>query len=207
MNAPQSEIIKLSLKHVEKAANMFTGAFLTYPLFNYMVQDPSKRHSIFPEIFKLMIKYTLKNGEAYATSEEMEGIALWLPHEKTDMSTINALTSGAFSLFIKGGLKIAYRSLSVSNFSSKLHHRIADFPHLYLFLLAVNPMERGKGFASKLLKPMLERAKRNNLPVYLETHDKSNIPIYEHFGFKIQAHEIIPNSNVDLWPMIKIGTL
>jgi GNAT superfamily N-acetyltransferase len=150
-----------------------------------------------------MIKYTIKNGEAYATSEEMEGIALWLPHNKADISTINALKNGAYSLFYKAGLKIAYRSISVSNFSSKIHSRVADFPHLYLFLMAVDPMERGKGFASKLLKPMLDKAGRNNLPVYLETHDEENIPIYEHFGFKIVTHELIPNSKVDLWPMIK----
>jgi GNAT superfamily N-acetyltransferase len=203
VNPQKNELLTLSSKHVEKAANLFTKAFFTYPLFKYIVQNPSKRPIIYPEIFRLMIKYTLKNGEAYATSEKMEGIALWLPHDKADISTFNALTNGALFLIIKAGFKITYRTISTSNFSSKIHHRIADFPHLYLFLIAVDPIKRGKGFASKLIKPMLEKAERKKLPVYLETHVKDIIPIYEHFGFNIQSHEMIPESNVDLWSMLK----
>ena len=79
------ELLRLSDRHVLEASKVFTEAFIDYPLFGYMVENPSARQRIYPHIFQLMIKHTIKFGEAYATSENMEGIALWLPSERSDI--------------------------------------------------------------------------------------------------------------------------
>ena len=37
---------------------------------------------------------------------------------------------------------------------------------------------------------------------YLETNSDSNVPIYEHFGFKVIEKIIVPNSNVVHYSML-----
>ena len=43
------------------------------------------------------VTYCLKYGEAYATSENLEGIAAWLPGDFADMSMWRMIRSGAIS--------------------------------------------------------------------------------------------------------------
>ena len=196
-------LMKLSEIHIQQAANVFTDAFMEYPLFRYLVENPSSRSIIYPLFFRLMTKYTVKFGEAYATSENMEGIALWLPAEKADISLWNNLTNGGIDVFLKAGLMVTYRSMIFTDFASRLHHQLIEGPHIYLFQIGVQRKYRGKGYASKLMKPILNRADRENLPIYLETHDQTNIPLYKHFQFEIAEHKTIPGSNVNHWTMIR----
>lgn len=197
------ELLKLSDKHIIEASKVFTEAFIDYPLFSYMVEDPSARPRIYPHIFQLMIKHTIKFGEAYATSENMEGIALWLPSERSDISIWSNLTNGGIGLFLKMGLRIAYRSMMFTEFASKLHHEVITSPHIYLFQIGVKKRHRGKGYASKLMRPMMERADGEGQPIFLETHDESNIPIYQRYQFETRRHDKIPGSDVNHWTMIR----
>ena len=75
------------------------------------------------------------------------------------------------------------------------HREHADFPHLYLYNLAVHPDQQKKGHASKLLNPVLAALDRFELPCYLETSDQ-NIPLYGHFGFQVVDQVFI--SELDL---------
>ena len=198
-----NELLRLSDKHIQEASKVFTETFKDYPLFSYMVEDPEARTRIYPHIFRLMIKHTIKFGEAYATSENMEGIALWLPSKRSDISIWSNLNSGGIGLFLKMGLRIAYRSMVFTEFASKLHHEVINRPHIYLFQIGVKKKYRGKGYASKLMRPMMDRADSECQPLFLETHDEANIPVYQHHQFEIIRHEKIPGSDVNHWAMIR----
>lgn len=78
--------------------------------------------------------------------------------------------------------------------------------YYYIDLVAINPALKGSGAFRKLITPILNRAKSENIPVLLDTHDKDNVPIYQHFGFEIvrqyvskRDHEIIQYAMVK-WP-------
>jgi hypothetical protein len=38
---------------------------------------------------------------------------------------------------------------------------------------------------------------------YLETHDEKNVPLYEHFGFKVIEKANIPDLDVINWAMLR----
>ncbi len=198
-----NDLLRLSDRHIIEATKVFTEAFMDYPLFSYMVEDPSARPRIYPHFFRLMVKHTIRFGWAYATSENMEGLALWLPGERSDISLWSNLTSGGIDLLLAAGLRIAYRSMVFSEFASKLHHEVIDRPHIYLFQIGVKKMHRGKGYAGKLMRPMMARADREGQPIFLETHDESYLPVYRHYQFETIRHEKIPGSNVNHWAMIR----
>ena len=198
-----NDLLRLSDRHIIEATNVFTEAFMDYPLFKYMVGDSSARSSIYPHFFRLLVKHTIRFGWAYTTSENMEGIALWLPGERSDISLWSNLTSGAIDLLLAAGLRIAYRSMVFTEFASKLHHEVINRPHIYLFQIGVKKKHRGKGYARKLMRPMMAHADSEEKPIYLETHDESNLSVYRHYQFETIRHEKIPGSDVNHWAMIR----
>ena len=198
-----NELLQLTDLHITKASTVFAEAFEEYPLFKYLIKDPTARPRIYSHIFQLMVKHTIKNGEAYTTSENMEGIVLWLPSEKSDISLWSNLTNGGISILLYAGFGVTYRSMVFTDFANKLHYDSIDKPHIYLFQIGVQKKYRGKGFSGKLMKPMMAIADSKGQQIYLETHDELNIPIYKHYQFEIVRHEKIPGSNLNHWAMIR----
>ena len=80
--------------------------------------------------------------------------------------------------------------------------RQAPFRHMYLQTIGVDPQHQGKGFADKLIKPMLNRLDEERLPCYLDTLDAKNVGIYEHLGFKLVNESIIPGTELTCWALI-----
>jgi ribosomal protein S18 acetylase RimI-like enzyme len=67
----------------------------------------------------------------------------------------------------------------------KAHIRIISRPHYYLELLGVDAQFQGKGYASKLVKPVLAHADRSRRYCYLETQNEKNVALYQHYGFEV----------------------
>ena len=78
-----------------------------------------------------------------------------------------------------------------------------SFPHWYLQLLGVDPVYQGKGYASILLRAMFARIDEERLPCYVETQNEKNVPIYQHYGFKVVEEGIFPGSEVNTWAMLR----
>ncbi len=62
---------------------------------------------------------------------------------------------------------------------------------------------RGQGLASRLIRPLLEEFDKKKLACYLETHNPSNVAIYEHFGFKVVEEGKIPGTDMTHWAMLR----
>ena len=91
----------------------------------------------------------------------------------------------------------------LSEYIDAVHQRLAHYEHMFLQMVGVEPKHQGKGYASKLIKPMLTRIDKEGLPCYLETFDKDNVPLYEHLGFTVVEKAIIPKTNITNWAMLR----
>jgi len=72
---------------------------------------------------------------------------------------------------------------------------------------AVDKDIRGTGAFRKLISPRINFCDEKNIPMVLETHDESNVGLYEHFGFELV--KIITSPKTDIkqycfirWPRI-----
>jgi hypothetical protein len=50
---------------------------------------------------------------------------------------------------------------------------------------------------------MLKRIDEEGLPCYLETLEKHNVGLYEHFGFKVVNESNVPDTNLTNWAMLR----
>ena len=88
------------------------------------------------------------------------------------------------------------------NLCKEKHREHANFPHYYLYNLAVHPDHQKKGNASKLLKPVLKILDQQGLACYLETSER-NIPFYEHFGFRVVDKVDLKDFDMVAWFMLR----
>jgi len=200
-----NNLVRLTKPQIKPAAEMFAQAFQDDPLFASLIPDASERKLLLPNIFQFMIRYGVFYGGVYATSPNMEGVAVWLPSEKAKMTLWKMIWTGCFSLiyyYFKVG-KFISRLLSYNEYAFNLHNRHAHFPHLYLFVIGVDPMFQERGYASALIKPMLARVDEEHLPCYLETQNEKNISIYQHYGFKVVQVGTIPGTDINHWAMLR----
>ena len=136
-----------------------------------------------------------------STSSELEGVAIWLSPGNTELSLGKQIRIGLLSLIFRLGWKVISRAQSAMKYISAVHKQRAPFSHWYLFAIAVNPAFQGKGYANRLLKPMLARIDKEHLPCYLETENRKSVPIYEHYEFKVVQEAIIPGTNLSIFSL------
>jgi GNAT superfamily N-acetyltransferase len=196
-------LIRLNNVQIGSAAEVLSKSFQGDPLMVYFSPDLAKRDKQLLKMFKFLVKYGVKYGEVYATSNKFEGVSIWLPSEKVEMSFWQMIRSGALSVMMAFGFETMTRILNYMKYSSDLHKKYAPFKHWYLQFIGVSPEFRGKGFASALLKPMLERIDSEGLQCFLETQNLQNISFYEHFGFKMVEQSTIPETKINHLVMIR----
>lgn len=195
--------ITIHRSQVKAAAAVLARAFYNDPPLVYSIPDASKRSTKSHYIFETFIRYSVSCGEVYATSQNLEGVAVWLPSDKVEMNFRQGLQNGWLSILLNLGLRTTLRQQAISNSMGAAHKRSISSPHWYLFFLGVEPELQGKGYAAKLMKPMLSRADRDGFTCYLDNTNEKNLPLYRHFGFKVVEEYKIPESSISVWAMLR----
>ena len=197
------EPIRLEKIHIKRASLMLTRAFENDPINAYAYSDTAERDAKFPYRLEVLLRYSLRYGQAYITSSQLEGIAVWFRSEKASLPFWRLVLSGALVPKLKVGREVGRRMRHFLEYIDAKHKELAPAPHWYLRLLGVDPESQGKGYASRLLRDMLPRVAEEGLPCYLETDTERNVPIYEHFGFKVIEEFVIPETTVKFWAMLR----
>jgi ribosomal protein S18 acetylase RimI-like enzyme len=71
------------------------------------------------------------------------------------------------------------------DFAEKEHKAAAPFDHYYIMTVGVLPERQGIGVGKKLMTRALEIVDANNMPCYLETQNRNNVPIYQSLDLKL----------------------
>jgi ribosomal protein S18 acetylase RimI-like enzyme len=196
------DLTPLSAELVEKASITSALAFAEDPTTAYLIPEPKKRvnlHYAFEYYFRLSL---LDNEETYVTSAACEGVAGWV-RSGTHGSFINILRAGWPSLPLRCGWRSLIREIIMDNRYGNLRERLSPKPHLYLSTLAVAPEYQGLGYASRLMKPMLERLDNEGMPAYVETQNLKNKSMYEHWGFDLLKEDRMPGTDLTLYLMLR----
>jgi len=93
-----------------------------------------------------------------------------------------------------------------NEYTDLMRQRHTPFRHWFLQTIGVDPVFQGKGYASALLKAMLVRMDEEHLPCYLDTQNGDNVPIYQHYGFKVIEQVVIPGTEISHWAMLREGS-
>lgn len=195
----------LKERHIEEATHIYTEAFLSDPFTKYILPDPMTRYPFLDTLFRAMIIYNVRYGEIYGIGEPIQGIAAWTSPKPTSkkINFIDYLKCGFGNIIFSRFLFTWVKILQTQHYTKNFLEKYVNQPCIILDLIAVNPEVHGKGFASKLIKPILFLAQKQKIPVYLETSNPDNIEIYEHFGFRLREKANIKNNSYSIYIFTK----
>jgi len=127
------------------------------------------------------------------------------PPNKVYQSTWTMMRHGGFYTMRKVGLKLKAmkRTITVFKYQEERHKDLAPYDHWYFHNIAVKPDEQGEGYGGLLISTMLKTIERDGLPIYVETCTEKAMSIYQKYGFEILEHNIIPETPVPLWCMLR----
>ena len=198
-----NSLLRLTRSDVGPAVEILVRAFNNYPLLKYYFPDESNRQKVSRYFLSSAVLSGIRYGEAYATSSNLEGVAVWMPSENYHVTFWRLLRAAPLSVLFGLGRYGGFRMKQVGAYIDAVHRRLAPYRHGFLQTIGVDPQFQGKGYAGKLLKPMLARMDTEGLPCYLETLDEQNVSLYEHFGFRVLDKSVIPRTELTNWAMLR----
>lgn len=192
---------QLTLAEVEEAASVISNAFIDDPLCTFMLPFIHGREKTLRKFFRIYGELNVQRGSGYGSGTPLQGVAFWQFPKQAELS-ISIKAVGKFLPLIFSMYPIGYiRAKNVLNQIDVLHKKYALEPHFYLDNLGVLASARGKGVSSKLIRPFLELADAQKVAAYTDTVTRSNVAIYEHFGFQSMETVTIPKTGITVWAM------
>ena len=193
------EIDRFGENEAERAGATLAKAFYDDPVVSYMLPDGEERRRLLPWHFATLARYGALFGEAYATTGDCLGVAIWMTPGETEMTPERLAAAGMDQAPAVLGAGPWERFAGMMEYMEGL--RATDMPedHWYLAAIGVDPRAAGKGVGGALLRRVLEVADAQGKPCYLETAAAANRPFYEKHGFLIVRQGTEPASGVGYW--------
>jgi ribosomal protein S18 acetylase RimI-like enzyme len=203
MNNREDSILRLDRSLVKRANEILIRAFWDHPPLQYYFPDETERERIAPYFFSLSLFTGVRYGEVHATSQDLEGIAVWLQPNNYPVTLFRLLRSVPLSEIIGISRYGGFRMRGSGQYVEAVHRRLVPDKHWFLQTIGVDPRFQGRGYATKLLRPMLARIDEEGLPCYLETLEAQNVGLYEHFGFEVIERSNVPDTGLINWAMLR----
>lgn len=197
------KVIRLNRSHVRKLSKLCAVAFFDNPSSAYIFPGQRQRIKKLRHLFQFALTYGILYGEAYSTSHNIEGFAVWLKSKHGNLSLHRLLKAGILRCVSKIGITAIARLMQTIKHSVSMHNKYMPDEHWILYLIAVHPAHQKKGHAGVLIRYLLDHVETQRLPCVLETSNKENVSLYEHFGFRLKHHSIVPHTSINMWIMAR----
>jgi ribosomal protein S18 acetylase RimI-like enzyme len=186
---------------IETAADVISQAFMNDPLCTFMLPSSKGRLKALRIFFRIYAEINIRNKRGYGVGEPMDGVAFWKSPSQNEVS-ISVKSLSIFLPLLFTAYPFGYfRARAILRKIDEMHHKYADAPHYYLDNIGVLESARGRGAASKLIRPFLARADEEKVISYTDTTTLLNVSLYSHFGFKCMEEYTVPRTGVTVWAL------
>jgi ribosomal protein S18 acetylase RimI-like enzyme len=191
----------LTSSDLERVADIMSEAFVDDPLYAFILPNKKTRRKTLYQYFYALSNINIAKQRAYGVGEPLVAVAYWKMLSKPDVTASMRSPSNFIRLLLTPFPFGYLRARVIYKKMSELYEKYADEPHFYLDYVGVLPSARGNGVASKLIRPFIKKADSEGAIVYLETVNRSNVALYEHFGFHCMEEAAVPGTGITIWAM------
>jgi len=182
---PSLDVVPLDRTNSSRAGEVMGRAFHDTDQWASLLPDSNVRQKKLEQMFAGTVKLTYAAGGLVETTTGFEAVAMWLPPGKS-IGLWPVVKSGfASARFVVTPPFPNLRRLTATMCQfDDMHRQQMPDPHWYLMALGVDPESQGCGYGTALVAKGIERANRDNRPIYLETETEANASFYERLGFE-----------------------
>jgi len=202
----ETTVLRLRPQDLPRAAEHCARAFARAPHVHHFFPDETRRHRDALELFRMRIHYGRLFGEVHVASPDLKGVAVWLPSARASMTLWREIRAGGIRLYRRVGSDAVARMSRVSAHNEHLREQHAPDPFWFLSIVAVDPECQGRGCATALLRPMLDRLDREGVGCYCEATEEALLGFYERLGFAAASPATVPGTSLSVWPLVRRAT-
>jgi len=193
MAEEKTSVTRLTSKDLDQAADALSEAFEDYPVMRFVIGQAGEAYA--SRLFRLMRFFVLAR---LLYDDLVLGV-------RTSEGTLAAVAN-----IVRPGQKVAppelanerevlWRALGADARARYEHYgvvsakHVVEAPHYHLAMIGVRRAHTGRGLARRLLDVLHEESQKdpNSCGVTLNTEDPSNVPLYEHVGYRIIGRETV----------------
>jgi GNAT superfamily N-acetyltransferase len=184
---------------VDRVASLLVRAFASDPMFDWIEPRPEPRARFLAAFMRALAWRSHLYSEACVTSPDVRGASLWKGPELGRLSAEQEARCGLDRVgdVLDADARRRFESADVEH----VLERHVPLPRWYLGVLGVEPGEQGQGWGARLMKPILDRADAEGLPVSLETMREPNVAYYRRHGFDVATTVTLPDGGPTCWVM------
>jgi GNAT superfamily N-acetyltransferase len=181
------ELKDLSPDRINEAVSVLSDAFFNYPVMRFVIGQggnayPQRLHTLVH--FFTAARFVRNDLVMGVTTDEDKIVAVAnvnRPGERGSPSALDELREQVWR-----ELGDAARS-RYEAYGEATRRFVIDHPHYHLGMLGVQRSNTGQGLARRLLDALHERSCHDpeSHGVSLNTEDPGNIPLYQHFGYRV----------------------
>ena len=182
---PSLDVVPVDRKDSGRAGAVMGRAFYGTDQWVSLLPDPNVRQKKLEQMFAGTVKLTYTAGGLVETTTGFEAVAMWLPPGKS-IGLWPVVKSGFASarFVVTPPFPNLRRLTATMRQFDDMHRQQMPDPHWYLMALGVDPESQGCGYGTALAAKGIDRANRDNRPIYLETETDANASFYERLGFE-----------------------
>lgn len=191
----------LTSAHIDAAGAMLARAFQEDPGMCHVLPGEAERQKKLPWLMSRAAQLGHLFGEAYVTTQQPGGCAIWLKPGATDISTDKLMKAGFAMAPLKLGFQVIDRFKRIVEHFGQIRKSAMREPHWYLMMIGVDPVRQRQGLAGHLLHPVLAQADAAKLPCMLETAAENSLPCFRKHGFDILNESLLPETQLRVWTL------
>ena len=187
------EITRAAPERFSALSAVLGRAFVTEPMLQWSLGTHGDMARRFAQYFEYFNDTLARLGMLWEAGRA-RGAAVWIPAEADNAFTeaVDASRPSVHTLTLDGGRRY-------DAFWEWIGARIPDERLWHLDSVAVEAGSRGTGVGTSLIRFGLELARAENIGACLETGTPTNVPYYEHLGFRVIDHADAPHSGPHIW--------
>ena len=194
-------IDQLTRRDERVAVASLSAAFANYSLFPLLCPNTTQRPRVIEAFCRFLFRSSVRHGGAFGTADCSAVICTWPPGAEWP-SRWDSVRAGWLALAWRMGWRASLLLTRLENEFDDARVKHAAEPHWYVPLLGVRPEAQGRGLSRAVLRPVLEAADRDRVPVYLETATEANVAIYQKFGFECRGFSKLTNG-LPNWELLR----
>lgn len=192
-----SNILQLGRQDVEPAVDVLAESFSNYPVMRFLLGPEAPEAKIYEQKGRTLIRFfvmarLLRNEFVLGIGDRtnLDGAALVSRPSPASPSALAALSEIRERVWAELGPEARAR---YEAFGAACARFEVQAPHIHLNMVGVRRRAQGRGFGRRLIEHvhLLSRQDPGSTGVTLNTEDSSNVPLYEHLGYKIVGHATV----------------
>ena len=204
------EVKKLESKDIPAICRQISTRFLDSVEASHQLDGISDKRSLTDAFTQARMEYWLKTGEVWTIGDNEgmlaghysrnENVLAYMLPSLTFLKNVRKILSKEDRARLDINLK---KSVGAENLSWR-KKLLKKQDYYYIEMITIDRALKGSGAFRQLIEPVIDRMQRENIPILLDTHDKCNVPIYQHVGFElVLEHRAKHNPDLVQYSMIK----